>query len=169
MAYEQTPFGDGSVSGSGNVTQTVSNHFGQRESKFASGVVKTEGYESTLSLSFDHVAATAGELVLLNPVIPAGARITKAALITKVQGVGGAGAVLDVGTNATEATNGFSITEVQLEAVADTVVDLTAALSGTWDAEAKLAADTTVNLALSVAALTAGEWEAEITYVLERA
>jgi hypothetical protein len=77
--------------------------------------------------------------------------------------------VLDVGTDTSEATNGFSITEAQLEAAADTVVDLTSALSGTWDAEAKLAADTTVNLALSVAALTAGEWEAEITYVLERA
>jgi hypothetical protein len=169
MSFEQSPFGDGSASGSGNVTTTVSTHFGVRDSKFANGVVKTEGYTSKLSLYFDHVAATAGELVLLNPVIPAGARITSAVLITKVQGVGATGVVLDVGTDTSEATNGFSITEAQLEAAADTVVDLTSALSGTWDAEAKLAADTTVNLALSVAALTAGEWEAEITYVLERA
>ena len=169
MGFEQSQFGDGSASGSGNVTTTVSTHYGTRDSKFATGVVKTEGLVSTMSIYFDHAAATAGEIILLNPVIPAGARITKAVLITKVQGVAGTAAVLDVGTDTSEATNGFSITEAQLEAAADTVVDLTAALSGTWDAEAKLAADTTVNLALSVEALTAGEWEAEITYVLERA
>lgn len=167
--FERSPFGDGSATGAGNVTTAVSNHYGPRDSKFATGNVKTEGLEETLSIYFDYTHATADELILVNPVIPAGSRITKVVLITKVQGVAGTSAVVDIGTSGSEATNGFTITETQLEAAAGTVVDLTSALSGTWDGEAKLAANTTVNVALSVEALTAGEYEAEITYVKARA
>ena len=168
MGFEASNFGDGSASGGGNVTTQVSTHFNARRSGFAAGNVKTEGREVVLSIHFDHVAATNDELFLANPVIPSGARITKAEMITRVQGVVATGGVVDIGTDTSEATNGFSITEAQLEAAADTVVDLTSALSGTWDAETKFAADTTVNVALITAAATAGEWEVEITYQMER-
>ena len=169
MGFETAKFGDGSASGGGNVTTQVTQHYGERESKFAKGNVKTEGFTETLSINFDFNETTADELLLVNPIIPVGARIVKAELITKVQGVAGTSAVVDIGTSGSEATNGFTITEAQLEAAAGTVVDLTGALSGTWDAEAKLAAATEVNIALTVEANTAGEWEAEITYVLARA
>ena len=54
MGFEQSPFGDGSASGAGNVTTTVSNHYGTRESKFATGIYDTDGLERRLSIHFDH-------------------------------------------------------------------------------------------------------------------
>lgn len=168
MPYEAANFGDGSASGSGNVTTQVSTQFGRAETKWARGNVKTEGYKETLSIRFDYVQATADALNLLAPTIPAGARITKASMVTLVLGVTGSSAVIDVGTQGSEATNGFTITEAQLETAADTFVDLTGALSGTWDAEKVLAADTVVDIALTVEAATAGEWEVFIEYELQR-
>lgn len=169
MSYAQSPFGDGSASGSGNVVTTVNNHYGTRDSKYANGIVKTEGYSSTLTLAIDHVQATADAFQLNAPVLPAGARVTKVIMVTKVQGVAGTSAVLDIGTDSSESTNGFTITEAQMDAAAGTVVDLTGALSGTWDAEKELAADTTLGINLSVQTLTAGEYDIMISYDVARA
>lgn len=169
MTFERSQFGEGGASGAGNVTEAVSNHYGPRTSKHVQGIVKTEGYTSTLSLSFDHVQATADAFQLGPAFLPAGARITKVIMITRVLGVTGAVALVDIGTDGSEITNGFTITEAQLETAAGTVLDLTSALSGTWDAEKELAADTDVGINLSVEAMTAGEFDIEITYDMQRA
>lgn len=80
-------------------------------------------------------------------VIPEGFLITEVLLkVGPAFVLGGTTPALEVGTSGSEATNGFTITEAQLEND-DSVVDLTGALSGTW--AAILAADTTLNVVLS--------------------
>lgn len=164
--FEQAQFGDGSASGSGNVTTTVSQQYGPRTSGHPNGRVKTEGLSQELVIAFDYADMTAGELELLNPIIPARSRVTKVVMINKTANVTSS-AILDVGTDGSEATNGFTISDAQLDAAVDTVVDLTGALSGTWDAEAPLAAATTVNIALLSGTITAGSYEVVISYDLE--
>jgi hypothetical protein len=74
---------------------------------------------------------------------------------------------VEVGTDGSEATNGFTITEAQIEGTAS--VNLTGALSGTWDAEATLAADTTVGIALSgTDPVLSDAGKARITIVYDR-
>ncbi|NOQ73238.1 MAG: hypothetical protein GQ574_14620 [Crocinitomix sp.] len=78
--------------------------------------------------------------------------------------LGGTTPVIDIGTESTEATNGFTITEAQAEAVG--MYDLTSALAGTW--AAGLAADTTVGLLLggtSPTVTSAGKAKIVIRYV----
>lgn len=145
MGFEQSKFGDGSTSGNGNVTTTVSNHFGPRVSSKAKGVVKTEGVVNELSIEFTGAEVSAGAFVLLAPTLPAGANIEHVWLRTKeVFTLGGTTPVVDIGTEGSEATNGFTMSEADLENAA--TVDMTGDLSGTW--AAPLAADTTIGILL---------------------
>ena len=126
----------------------VTNHYGPRTSGKTVGVVGTMGREVELSIDIDEDTVTNGGPLLVNYTIPAGAIITAAYLvITEVFALGGTTPAIEIGTDTTEATNGFTITKAQAEAIATT--NLTTALSGTWDAEAPLAAATVIGVVLS--------------------
>ena len=53
MAFEQAKFGDGSASGSGNVTTSVNTHFGAFEGGKTVGTKKTEGVMYELTMDID--------------------------------------------------------------------------------------------------------------------
>ncbi len=143
MGYETTPFGDGV---STTRVTTVSNHFSGRGPGKTVGVVKTEGSMHEMKLSIDGDMLTADAFALIAPNLPKGAVIEDVYLkVDEVFAITGSSVVIDIGTSGSEATNGFTITEAQLQTV--TTVDLTSALSGTW--AAPLAASTTVGIVMS--------------------
>lgn len=149
MPFETSKFGNGVLVGSGgNVVQNVHNFFGDRDDGETAGVVKTEGAENQVSINLTgrQLNRLGTDEFLVPIVIKAGfvisgvyARVTEAFVLT------GTTPALEVGTEGTEVTNGFTITEAQLEAVG--TYNLTSALSGTW--AAPINADTTIGVALS--------------------
>lgn len=146
-----------------NTGLNVNNHYGPRENGPGAGVIGTEGREVEFSLDITGEVSTNGGPLLVDFIIPAGAIIEKAYLVvTEVAVFGNADNVVDVGTDGSEATNGFTITNDQLEAVA--TVDLTGQLSGTW--AAPLAADTTVGVVVSgtTASHTGGKAKVIVKY-----
>lgn len=160
-----SPFGDGTLVGSGgNVTTNVHNTFGPRTSDRAQGKVKTEGSVNEVSIEITGTDVGNAAYPLLAPELPAGAVVEKVFLKTKEAFVlGGTTPAIEVGTEGSEATNGFTITEAQAETVG--TYDVTAALSGTW--AAPLAAKAVVGLALSGTTPTvtaAGKLEVVIRY-----
>lgn len=147
--FERSPFGNGVVTGSGgNVTSNVNTHFGTRDTGGTTGVNKIEGVKEELIIDFTGAMFNEVGGFLIPFVLPAGA-IIKAVYMTvdEVFVTGGTFTALDIGTSGSEATNGFSVTDAQLEAAA--TVNLTGALSGTWDGEAPLAADTVIDAVLT--------------------
>jgi hypothetical protein len=148
MGYERSKFGDGSAAGSGNVVTEVSNHFGPRDTGKTTGISNSDGFIRELTLDLDGAVATAGEFALtVVPKLPAQCRIEDVYLeVETAWALGGTTPVVDVGTEGSEATNGFTITEAQLEAVG--VYDLTGALSGTWSAAGGLTAETVLGILL---------------------
>lgn len=151
MGYDTAKFGDGSATGAGNVTTQVSNHYGERDDGGTGGNFKTEGSKAELVFdftgeSFNQGAGAGDDAFLVEPVLPAGALVTSVSLeITEAFVVTGTTPAIEIGTKTTEATNGFTTSEAQLEATG--VYNLTGALSGTW--AAMLAAATTVGVAAS--------------------
>lgn len=146
MGYEQSKFGDGSTSGNGNVIQTVSNHYGPFNTGKTQGNIKTEGSLKELTLDIDGEMVGNAAYPLVVPTLPAGTIIKEVfAEVSEAFVLGGTTPALEIGTETSEATNGFTVSEAQAEAVAS--YDLTSALSGTW--AAPLAADTTLGIALS--------------------
>jgi hypothetical protein len=141
--------------------------YGTRETGNAVGVIGTEGISNELTV--DVTGSSLNDLNIATVVIPAGAILTAAYFeTTEVFVLGGTTPALEVGTATSEATNGVTVTEAQLEAVgAD---DITAALSGTWAAGAALAADTTVGIAFSGTSPTAtvGAGKARVTVVYKK-
>lgn len=167
MAYEQSKFGDGSTSGNGNVTQTVSQHYGARDIGKTQGVTRTEGFMNELVIELDGTMVGNEAFPLIAPKLPAGSRIEDVYWeVTEAFVLGGTTPVIEVGTEGSEATNGFTVTEAQAENVG--VYDLTAALSGTWAAAAGLAADTVIGIDLAGTTPTvtaAGKARVVIRYV----
>lgn len=149
MAIYTTPFGNGVLVGSGgNVVENVRNQFGPRDVGGTVGVLKVEGMDEELVIDFDGTFFNDGFVGSRNFVLPAGAVIKDVFMdVEEAFVVSGTTPALEVGTAGSEATNGFTVTEAQLEATAS--VNLTSALSGTWDAEAPLAANTTIGFVLS--------------------
>jgi len=167
MGYETSPFGDNVLTGSGgNVTTRVSNHYGPRSPGKTVGKVKTEGVMNELTINIDGTMVGNEAYALLAPTLPAGAVIEDVyAKVTEAFVLGGTTPAIEVGTETSEATNGFTITEAQAEAVG--TYDLTGALSGTW--AAPLAAATTVGLDLSGTSPTvtsAGKMDVVIRYAV---
>lgn len=148
MTYEVSKFGDGSAAGSGNVVQTVHNHYGPRgeADQESAGIINTEGALNELVVDFDAATLTAAAYILMPPALPAGAKVTRVLLeVQEAFVLGGTTPAIEIGTEGSEATNGFTITEAQAEATG--MYDLTSALSGTW--AARLAARTVLGIALS--------------------
>lgn len=167
MGFESSQFGDGSATGSGNVTTQVNNHYGTRTSEKVVGKSNVSGVEQELVFQIDGDMVSAEAFPLLAPVIPAGAHITEAfAHVTEAFVLGGTSPVVEIGTEGSEATNGFTLTEANCENVG--VVEFAhSAMQGTWGA--RLAADTTVGIDLAGTTPTvtsAGEMTVVIKYVL---
>lgn len=167
MGYEVAKFGDGSATGAGNVTTQVTQHYGVRDTGKTHGVAKTEGHVNELVLNIDAamVSAEAFPLTAEAPYLPAKAIIEDVYVeVTEAFALGGTTPVIEIGTEGSEATNGFTISEAQAEAA--TIYDLTSALSGTW--AAGLAAQTTIGIDLagtSPTVGTAGKMKVVIRYV----
>lgn len=165
MGYERSQFGDGSASGAGNVTTAVNNHYGERASEQAQGIVKTEGVVNELSIEILGSDASAGNLPLLNPTLPAGAMIEDVYVkVSEVLTLGGTTPTVLFGTQGSEVTNGFVISEAQAEAAGS--YDVTSTLTGTW--AAPLAAATVVDVALGGTSPTSadtGKLEVIVRYV----
>ena len=143
MGYETTPFGDGV---STTRVTTVNNHFGAKETGNTKGVVKTEGSMNEASFTIDGAEASAGDFAV-GPVLklPAGADVQKVWVkVTDAFTLGGTSPTILLGTDGSEATNGFVISEAQAEAAG--TYDVSGTLTGTW--AAPLAAETTVGLAM---------------------
>lgn len=149
MGYDSAKFGDGSASGAGNVVTQVSQHYGPRDVGGTTGITNSDGFirELTLDFSGEDVGDAAFALTVL-PKLPAGSRIEDVFLeVQEAFVLGGTTPAVEVGTEGSEATNGATLTEAQLEAVG--TYDVTAALSGTWAAATGFAAATTIGLALT--------------------
>lgn len=169
MAVYTTPFGNGVLVGSGgNVVENVRNQFGTRDVGGTVGVNKVEGMKEELIIDFDGAFFNDGLIGVRNFVLPAGAVITDVYMdVEEAFVVTGTTPALEVGTAGSEATNGFTVTEAQLEATGS--VNLTTALSGTWDAEVPLAANTTIGFVLSgTTPLLTDAGKARITILFNR-
>jgi len=131
-----------------NTGLNVKANDGPRDTGRAAGVVKTEGSKQQLTIELTG-AQVDDELYVENFVIPQYSIILACYLEVTEAFVldGNADNTLEVGTATSEATNGFSITSAECESLGST--SLTGALSGTWDAEAALAADTIVNVVVA--------------------
>jgi hypothetical protein len=143
----------------------VHNHYGPRANGPGAGVVGTQGIEVELVIDLTPEVILNGGPLLVDYTIPAGAIITAAYVVTTTAFTfGNADNVIDIGTDTTEATNGFSIASTIPDGVGTAV--LTGELSGTW--AAPLAADTKVGVALSgtTPAATGGVAKAIILYVI---
>lgn len=165
MGFEQAKFGDGSATGSGNVTTAVAQHYGRREVHKDSGSVQTEGTLKELSMTIDGAMITAEAFPLLVPKLPAGTIVKNVFVeVLEVFVVGGDSATINVGTEGSENTNGFEVTEAQAEATG--TYDVTASLQGTW--AAPLAAETTIGLDMDGTTPTitsAGKMRVVVQYV----
>lgn len=176
MPFYASPFGNGisSLSTGGNVVVASGvphNYAGARDTGGTAGVIRVDGLTEQLVINLDGTMFNDSiDAGLVNYVIPAGA-IIKAAYIDVEEAFAISGTdtlAVEVGTSGSEATNGFTITEAQIEATNS--VNLTSALSGTWDSEAPLAADTTVAIVLSgTNPVITDAGKARITIVYDRA
>lgn len=149
MAVFTTPFGTNTLVGSGgNVVETVRNQFGPRDVGGTVGVNKIEGMKEELVIDFDGEYFNAGLTGVRPFVLPAGAVIKDVFIdVEDVFVVTGTTPSLKVGTATTEATNGFTVSEAQLESTGS--YNLTSTLAGTWDNEVPLAANTIIGFALA--------------------
>lgn len=115
-----------------NTGLKVHNHYGARDTGGAVGVEHSK--DSTHAIRVDLTGQSINDAFggFLPPVsVPKGARFLRATLrVDQVFVVTGTNAVLEVGAKASEATNGVTITEAQLEALGS--YDLSSALAGTW-------------------------------------
>ena len=164
MGYETSSFGDSTSSGSGNVTTTVNNHYGARSTGKTVGVTQQDGFKNELTLDIDGTMVGNAAYALLAPSLPKNALIKEVYVeVTEAFVLGGTSPTIEVGTEGSEATNGFTITQAQAQAVGS--YDLTSALSGTW--ASGLAAATTVGLAMagtSPTVTSAGKMRVVISY-----
>lgn len=147
VAYT-SPFGDGVLVGSGgNVVSNVHNQFGPRRTGGTIGVDKIEGMKEELVFDVTGEWFNTVPDGLMPFVLPAGAVIKAVYIdVEDVFVVTGSTPTLLIGTNGSEVTNGFVVSEAILEATGS--ANLTATLAGTWDNEVPLAANTTIGMAL---------------------
>ena len=122
------------------------------------GKLPGAGYEHELQIDI-----TGSNHLELTGNLPAGAVITRVDIyVSEAFVVTGTSPTLLIGTDGSEATNGFVVSEAVLEATGH--ANLTSTLAGTWDAEADLAAATTIGAALggTSPAIAAGSGVARI-------
>ena len=152
MGFYKSPFGNGVAIGSGgnvnNLNGDPHNQFGPRDTGGTVGGLHVDGIVEELVIDFTGQDFNDIANTLVPYVIPAGAVIKEVLLdVTEAFTLSGTTPALETGTKGSEATNGFTTSSANLSSTG--FVNLTSALSGTWDAEAPLAADTTVSFVLS--------------------
>jgi len=110
----------------------VNNHYGARDTGGAVGQETRDG--STVVVRVDLTGQSVNDAIsgFMPPVyVPKGARFLRATLrVDEVFVVTGTNPVVEVGADGSEATNGVTLTEAQLEALG--TYDVSSALSGTW-------------------------------------
>jgi len=143
----------------------TSTWYGARDTGGLSGIIKTEGAQN--ELVFDFTGRSLTDLVFAPTYIPANAVITKAYIQISEAFDLQTSSVLKIGTSGSEATNGVSLTEANLEHAAPWYIDLTSTLAGTWDSEVTLAAKTLVGAAFSAGGLTSGSTAGKARLVVE--
>ncbi len=164
MGYEQSKFGDGSATGAGNVTTAVHNHYGPFNTGKTVGVIKTEGAINEMTIDIDGTMVGNKAFPLLAPVIPAYSKVVAVYVEVEEAFVMGSGSQISIGTEGSESTNGFDISEAQAEALG--VYNVTGTLAGTW--AASLTAATTVGIDINSGTPTvtsAGKARIVIQYV----
>lgn len=170
MTYYRVPFGNGVLTSSGgNVVENVHNQFGPRDVGDTVGVNRVDGIKEELiiDLTPDLINGVPGPFRPF--VLPRGAVITAVYInVEEAFALSGTTPAVEVGTAGSEATNGFTLSEATLEAVGAS--NQTANLSGTWDSEAALAADTTIGFAKSGTSpvVNANVGKARITILFDR-
>lgn len=134
------------VAGLGGVSQV----YGTMATGGAVGIIKTEGSKNEVTLSLTgEVLATR----ILSPVrIPAGTVIKRATLRVYQAFDLATSSVVRVGTSGSEATNGLSLTEAQLEAIGN--YDVSGTLAGTYTANTPLTAASLLGVAFSAGSVT---------------
>ena len=150
MKFETTPFGNGVLVGSGgNVTTNVHNNFAGREIGENTGVYETDGatYEMSMTITGDQLTrdVATGDAFLVPLKLPVGAVLGEVVVQVKEAFVlGGTTPTILIGTETTEVTNGFVVSEAQAEAIGTYVV--TGTKTGTW--ASPIATEATVGVAL---------------------
>jgi hypothetical protein len=136
-----------------SATRNVRSRYGEYRKGAQIGHTKTEGGRNLLTVTLtgadlDDMATANGKYPFPQVVLPKGAVILKAYFrVTEAFVITGTTPVVDIGTSGSEATNGVTISETNLESIgAD---DVTAALAGTWAAGVALTAATDVGVAFS--------------------
>lgn len=131
----------------------------------ARGVIKTSGIENEMTFEFSGKDINENLVNVLNT-LPEGIRFQH--FVVDVQEafvLTGTTPALEIGTNGTEETNGFTVSEAQLEAVGITALPVTS-FNGTW--ASTLASTTDVGFALSggsAAVTNAGHARVIATYI----
>lgn len=164
MGYEQSKFGDGSATGAGNVTTAVHNHYGPFSGGKTVGVIKTEGALNEMTIDLDGTMVGNEAFPLIAPVLPAYSKVVAVYVEIEEAFVMGASSQISIGTEGSESTNGFDISEAQAEALG--VYNVTATLAGTW--AASLTAATTIGIDINAGTPTvtsAGKARIVIQYV----
>ena len=171
LNYYQTPFGSNVLTGSGgNVTSFVRNQFGPRDTGGTIGVNKVEGIKEELIIDLNASMFASVPDGLVPFVLPGGAVIKAVYVdVEEVFIATGTSPTVLIGTNGSEVTNGFVISEAILEATGS--ANLTATLAGTWDNEVPLAANTVIGIAVGGTggpAIAATTGKARVTILFER-
>lgn len=129
------------------------------------GVLKVEGNLNQFSLEFTGQNITDDVWAIQTFSIPAGSKVIRAFIeVSEAFVLGGTTPTIDIGTDGSEGTNGFDLTEAQAEAV-DVYEETT--FAGTW--ADRLVADTLVSVALGGSSPTntaAGRAKVIIEYAL---
>lgn len=151
MAYDTSKFGNGTDVGSGgNVTTskgTPHNYFGPRDDGGTVGVLKVEGAIEQLVLIIE--GTTFNDLLepLQPTYLPAGTVIRDVWIdVEDVFALTGTNPTILIGTDTTEVTNGFVVSEAVAESA--NTARLTGTLTGTWAVNTPIQARTKIGYAI---------------------
>jgi hypothetical protein len=148
MTYEVSKFGNGVLVGSGgNVVETVHTRFNTQKVGEQIGVNHSQDgtTQVTMTITGDQLVrdVATGDGFIKALVLPVGAVLSNVVVqVKEAFAVGGTTPTINVGTQGSETTNGFPISEAQAEAVGT----YKPTLAGTW--ASPLAAAVTVGVAL---------------------
>ena len=143
----------------------VAQNYGGRTPGRSVGIVGTEGSKN--EAVFNLTGQLLSDGIVLPFAIPSGATFTGVAKLIVSEAFDlAASSVVEVGQKGSEATNGVSLTEANLESTG--VKDVAAALAGQWDENGQLSSDHTVDIVFSagsVADATVGKATLILEYI----
>jgi hypothetical protein len=173
MSFEKSKFGNGVAVGSGG---NVNNQDGDPHNRYNQSLLGEQIGVNHSDNAITEITATITGVQLVRDVatndafltqfkIPVGALITRVVVQVKTAFVlGGTTPTILIGTEGSEVTNGFPISQAQAQAVG--TYDLTAARTGTWNAP--IATALTVGIALGGTTPTvtaAGKMDVIVSYI----